>query len=279
MPDNDISPNPAPADWGTAFAALPMEAPPADGWKRMAHGLDTRADTAATHSRRTRWPTWLAAAAVVSAIALVPVLMRDTGAPTVPENSVATAPSPATTATPAQAAASAEPQPAPSTVAATTIPTPTLDTTTARQPASTPRKRRPSPMAPPHAVEPRRMVASAETSPTPATATADDTDAATGNALAMQSLQAESAQLEALVAMARDDRVASANGAALTAGLDERIGRIDASLSQPGLADVDRTLLWQERVATMRELAGIETTQRWLTANGERYDGALVSID
>lgn len=278
MPDNDISPNPAPADWGTAFAALPMEAPPADGWKRMTHALDTRADATARNTRRARWPMWLAAAAVVSAVALVPVLMRDTGTPAVVESSVATAPSPSPTTTPAQATASADPQTAPSSVAAAT-PSPTLDTTTARQPTSTPRKRRPSPMLPPHAVEPRRIVASAEPSPTPATATASDTDAATGNALAVQSLQTESAQLEALVAMARDDRVASANGAALTGGLDERIGRIDASLSQPGLAEADRTLLWQERVATMRELAGIETTQRWLTANGERYDGALVSID
>ena len=90
-------------------------------------------------------------------------------------------------------------------------------------------------------------------------------------------MQAQSAQLETLVALARDDRVATASSAALTVELDERIGRIDASLSQPGLGDAERASLWRERVATMRELAGIETTRRWMTASGERYDGALVS--
>ena len=92
-------------------------------------------------------------------------------------------------------------------------------------------------------------------------------------------LQAESAPLEGLLAIARDDRVASASGAALAVEFDRRIGRIDASLVQPGLADADRAALWQARVSTMRELAGIETTQRWLVSSGERYDGALVSVD
>jgi len=40
-----------------------------------------------------------------------------------------------------------------------------------------------------------------------------------------------------------------------------------------------REALWRERVRTLRDLAGVETTQLWLAAQGERYDGALVSVD
>lgn len=270
MPDADNTLKSTPPDWGSAFAALPMEAPPADGWNRLSRALDARGGTARTRqSRRARWPLWLATAAAVSAVALVPVLMRESAPPDATAPVVAhTAPA-ATTPAP-DGAGHVDATPA---VATTTTPAPQVDEPIARQPATTPRKRRPSPTTPPHTVEPRRLVA--EATPTADAGTTPKTDALA----VVQSLQAESAQLEALVALARDDRVASANAAALAAGLDERIGRIDASLSQPGLADSDRSLLWQERVATLRELAGVETTQRWLTTHGERYDGALVSVD
>lgn len=272
MPDAENTLKPTPSDWGAAFAALPMEAPPADGWNRMSRALDARGGNVPTmQSRRARWPLWLATAAVVSAVALVPVLMREPASPDAPAPAVAHTTAPiATTPSPASSSAgSIDTAPA----VATTTAAPQVDEAIAHQPAAMPRKRRPSPTAPPHTVEPRRLVAEATPSSDAATTAKTDTFAD------VQSLQAESAQLEALVALARDDRVASANAASLAAGLDERIGRIDASLSQPGLADTDRTLLWQERVATLRELAGVETTQRWLTTHGERYDGALVSVD
>jgi hypothetical protein len=32
-------------------------------------------------------------------------------------------------------------------------------------------------------------------------------------------------------------------------------------------------------VDTLRSTVGFETTRRWLAANGERYDGALVRVD
>lgn len=294
MPDADTPRNPAPSDWSAAFAALPMETPPADGWKRMGDALDARARTArAPHARRRRWPTWLAAAAVLSAVTLVPVLRRTPDAPA-PHDTAAVAttkpappPVPASTQEPVPASLQRNASGAPSDTAvannATPMPRAEPGAATARQPTNVPRKRRNSPTTPPHVAQPRRLVADA-TTPAPdapkAAATATTIDEANRReALAVQSLQAESARLEALVALARDDRVASANGAALTTQLDERIGRIDASLSQPGLADGDRALLWQERVVAMRELAGIETTQRWLTTHGERYDGALVSVD
>lgn len=287
MPDADTPRNPAPSDWSAAFAALPMETPPADGWKRVRNALDARTHTSGAPRHRRRWPTWIAAAAVLSAVALVPVLRRDPDAPAPQDTVVVATTKPTSTA--ASTPASPEPdasRAAPDIAVTSTTPAPRIEASsaTARQPTAVPRKRRNSVTTPPHAAEPRRLVADATASMpdarnTVTTAPTSDDEANRRDAVAVQSLQAESARLEALVALARDDRVASANGAALTAQLDERIGRIDASLSQPGLADGDRALLWQERVVAMRELAGIETTQRWLTTHGERYDGALVSVD
>ncbi|HEY0504921.1 MAG TPA: hypothetical protein VGD42_15675 [Lysobacter sp.] len=252
MPDADRTHPSTPAGWGDAFAALPMETPPADGWQRLTRALDGPSRPRA-HDRRRRWPLWLAAAAAVSAVALVPVLMRD-------PPPIATTPVASTTTQPAATTPAVADATQPDEAAADAI---------AKAPAAVPRKRRPSPTAPPHEVEPRRLVA--VESPATADAANESGD--------LPALQAESAQLEALVALARDDRVASASSAALSVELDERIGRIDASLSQPALGDGERAALWRERVETMRELAGIETTRRWMTASGERYDGALVSVD
>ena len=95
----------------------------------------------------------------------------------------------------------------------------------------------------------------------------------------LEQLYAESAQLEALLTIARDDRVASGAAAEVAADLDTELARIDAQLRQPGL-DRDRQLaLWRARVDTLRSTVGFETTRRWLAANGERYDGALVRVD
>lgn len=277
MPDAERNHDPRPADWSSAFAALPMEAPPADGWQCIARALD--ASTRRTRSRTARWPAWLAVAATVSAVALVPVLMRDAATPDAPVDP-RTATHARSDANPPAPVMEKRPVERVDTTAVAAVPAAQAATqdTVANTPTPSPRKqRRPSPTTPPHEAEPRRLVADAE--PAAPSNDADGAEVAARNALAMQSLQSESAQLEALVALARDERVASANAAALTAELDERIGRIDASLSQPTLGDADRLVLWQERVTAMRELAGIETTQRWLTARGERYDGALVSID
>lgn len=265
MPDADRTHPSAPIGWGDAFASLPMEAAPADGWQRLQRALDapSRRDTRVL---RRRWPLW-AAAATVCAVALIPILMRDTPQSDVAPMVATNVPKQRAAATSAPAVAAVDQDAAPSPVGDDVA-----DDAIAKSPASTPRKRRPSPTTPPHEAAPRRLVASADAAPA-------STDADTGAAAELSALQAQSAQLEALVALARDDRVASASSAALTVELDERIGRIDASLSQPGLDDTDRTSLWHERVATMRELAGVETTRVWLTASGERYDGALVSVD
>jgi len=95
----------------------------------------------------------------------------------------------------------------------------------------------------------------------------------------LEALYAESAQLEALLAAARDDRIASSGTAALTDSLDTELAAIDAALIQPGLGAPGRADLWRQRVDTLRQLAGIETTRRLLSARGETYDAALVSVD
>jgi hypothetical protein len=179
-----------PNGWRDAFAALPLDAPPADGWSRVAARLD---------ARRRRLPLWLAtAAALVLAIALPWQLQRRP--------------------TPVRFA------PAPATVATTT----------------------------------------------PATGTAMDR---------LHALQAESARLEALLQLARDERVSSATAAALAGELDARVAGIDAALMQPTLSADQQLALWQDRVDALRSVAGFEGTRRWLVANGSRYDGALVRID
>ncbi len=179
MPDAIASTTP-PRDWTEAFAALPLEAPAAQGWARIAARLDAR--------RRPAWPVWLAtAAALALAVGLPWKFGHD------------------------------------------------------RQP---------------------QLPSVTSTEPT-----------------ALEALHAESAQLEALVAYARDERVASASALAVAGELDTRIGTIDAALRQPQLPAAQQLELWQQRVDALRALAGFESTQRWLAAQGERYDGALVRVD
>ena len=79
----------APADWHHAFAALPLESPPDDGWQRLAASLPAPA------RRRARPPLWLAAAAV-ACLAAVPawLLLRPAAVP--PASPVAGTPATAT---------------------------------------------------------------------------------------------------------------------------------------------------------------------------------------
>ena len=92
-------------------------------------------------------------------------------------------------------------------------------------------------------------------------------------------LHVESAQLEGLLELARDDRVASAAAAVLGEQLDTRIVSIDSALREPGLSRAQQLSLWRERVDVLRSAVGFQSTRRWLAARGERYDGALVQVD
>ena len=50
---------------------------------------------------------------------------------------------------------------------------------------------------------------------------------------------------------------------------------IDLALSQPALPDMARTALWEQRVDTLRQLTGVEATQRWQVALNDDADTAI----
>jgi len=185
-----------PRTWQEAFAALPTESPPPDGWQRLSSRLPAR--------RRT--PAWMGIAAAAALVAIVVAPWQRVGEPRDANAGAAEA--------------------ATENTAASAVPT-----------AAT---------------------------PTPATG--------------LQDLYAESARLEALLSVARDDRVASAGAAMLSSELDARVAAIDAALARADLDDDERLQLWQARVESLRQAAGFESTQRLLASQG-RSDAMLVSVD
>ncbi|HEY5780789.1 MAG TPA: hypothetical protein VIT66_02810 [Lysobacter sp.] len=293
MPDTAHPNSMPPNDWNTAFAALPMEAPPTDGWSRLSGALDPRAAIRLPRHRRSRW---LALAAVLATVALVPMLLmreHDTWAPG------SDLPAKVSAATPSSAASRTSPDTAAAATSSNTIasngtaplaagvPDASADVAKAASPrtalrqaksrrSSTPTRRAPSTAVHDATTHPGTdAIASGDSAGT----TAAPVDASNDGADTLMQLQAESARLEALIAMTRDDRVGSAAATVMSAELDQRIGLIDAGLTQNALPLDQREALWRERVRTLRDLAGVETTQLWLAAQGERYDGALVSVD
>lgn len=103
--------------------------------------------------------------------------------------------------------------------------------------------------------------------------------AAEASAATMEALYKESAQLEALLAHARDDRMSSGAAAAMGAGLDARLAAVDAELARAGLAKARERALWEARVGVLRQLLQFEGTRRWLAVHGDAYDGALARVD
>jgi hypothetical protein len=253
----------APANWGQAFACTPQEAPDAGGWQRLQARLPS------VPARRARWPAWGALAASLTLAVAIPVHLRpDPGAasPAMPlAESTRTAaptdaPGTAVTTTPAALAAStsvALPVAAgiPATAQAAGAPA-SAQRTPVRTPRTAPERPSIRSLAP-HAGT--AMLASA----TPP----------------LDELQGQSAQLEGLLALARDERVSSGTSAALSSDLDARVASIDASLVQPDLDPTQRAALWSERVEALQQLVGIETTNRLYAARGQTFDVALVSVD
>jgi hypothetical protein len=265
----------APVGWGEAFAALPQEAPPGDGWGRVASRLDARAAPpgAVRRERRTNWAIGLASAAVLVVAAWSPLSqwLHSDGTQG-PGTVVATAaPGSRGPAAPARAA----PQ----------DPTRVADQTS----LAAPEARMQTPAAvearshPEHKLRPKRARVAAATRRTPApmkvlpeVASASPAPAP-GDAL--QKLKSQSAQLEALVALARDDQVGNASNELLSSELDAGIAAVDAALSQQDLLDDRKHELWQQRVDLLRQLAGVEATARWLAAQGASSETLLVSVD
>jgi hypothetical protein len=276
MPDANHPQSPRPPDWAGAFAALPQEAPPERAWDALSARLDAR--------RARRWPAWLALAAVLALVALLP-LRRAGDAP-----ADGATPSTATqvAATPSQPVSMDAHEQA---VAASPAAMATADTGTGPQQATPGDASPPPPSATPaRTIAQAAAPAAAQASPKRARATAVP---ATGIARAdaarqrtvpdrtasrLQPLYAESARLEALLALARDDRVASASAVVVADALDAQVAAIDAALSDPALDDARRIPLWRDRIEALRQAAGFESTQRLLASQGNG-DALLASVD
>jgi hypothetical protein len=229
--------------WSRAFAALPQETPPAQGWERMVARMDGGSPASIARKARSyrRAPAWigLAAAAALAMIVLWPNRETPAGARPARDPQIA-----ATHSSPGTKPA-ALPAPGPAQV---------------RMPVEATRVAAAKPEAATHRGSHTRRA--------PAKTAADP----------LPELYSESAQLEALLAVARDDRVSSAGAALLSDELDAQVAAVDASLARPGLDGGERLRLWQARVDALRQAAGFESTQRLLASQG-RSDVMLVSVD
>jgi hypothetical protein len=346
MPDRNLNP---PQTWSDAFAQLPQETPPADGWARMAatlaahrgasmHAGDAGATTQAPPSpatpahigasprrRLVAHPARHWAIAAMLAIALPlglwlslraqrPMLetqspnpiahgaaQRNDGATprgvepgdaasattdTRRSDAVASHPSPATANPLITDTAHADPKrvmPKAAGLASTQRP----QTTLAHKPNALEPDRNADTRGPRSQPAPERIATSSSANVTPpltgdaTTLIADvsNSQRETRFAEQLRDLQTESAQLEALVTLTRDDRVASASAAVMSSDLDQRLSLIDAALTDAALPAEQRLSLWRQRVGALRSLAGVESTQRWFAARGERYEDALVRVD
>jgi hypothetical protein len=128
-------------------------------------------------------------------------------------------------------------------------------------------------------VVPLRLLAPATAPPGDIAAPAPQVASQTAPLDPLEQLYAESAQLEGLLAIARDDTVSSGAAAEVSADLDGQLARIDAQLRQPGLARDRQLALWRARVDALRSSVTFESTRRWLAVHGQGYDGALVRVD
>lgn len=264
-----------PHTWAEAFAALPLESPE-DGWARLSATLaPAKAQSGEgreTAGRMSRGPIWLALAATLAAVIVVPVALRPDAAPpadilTNRDQSAGPASrTPATSMATAPVALPATP------VADHPAGRPTEEV---EQSHSTRRR-----MAAARAQPPLGMAATvalpsaAFAQPTPPAVTADFDDEA-----AIAALQAESARLEAVVMQMGDERVGSGPALVLLEDMISRVTAIDSMLATTP-ADVGSHLpLWQQRVLAMRELATMTTTQRWLAVRGEGYAGGIAHVN
>lgn len=244
--DRHNEPQGATLSWGDAFAALPQEAPDAGGWQRVQARLPAPAPRA-----RVRWPLWLAVAASLVLAVAIPLRMLPQAEPPAAAAIAQVTGAPAVTQSVAP----------PVSIEAPTVSMPVAKRDAPQRNAPIMPSQRPIRTAAPPAEATR--IATVDAPPT--------TD--------LEPLYAQSAQLESLLAMARDERMANGTSAALTDGLDARLASIDAALVEPGLDAQRRAELWGQRVDALQQLVGIETTQRLYAARGQSYQAALVSID
>lgn len=296
MADANLPMRAMPSNWSEAFGAMPLEHAPGGAWSAVAQALPA---AAVPHPIAPRRSPWRAIALVASVVIALPVAWwlaampdPDTGevaatsanvpgARVAPVASASGTPATVPAAPPAARGRSREPSDVPSPVGV-------MATGTSRHSVSaTPAPSKQHAGASTIASHPHRTVAASlvgAPKPTGAVAMTDASDspdaslAMTSPTPRLDALRTESARLEALVAYARDDRMASAAAAVMSASLDDRIRLIDAALMQPDLADDMQASLWDQRVGTLQELAALEGTQRWMAAHGASMD-AVARVD
>lgn len=257
--------------WQDAFAALPLESPPAAGWEAVATQLP---------ARQRRWPAWLAIAAALALAIGLPLrwAWQPSDAP-VAGTELASGQSAHPANTPTQAAQAQQPdasasegsagQPIADESATPTFATsdPVGHATAATTPRRSDRQTANTAIADKRTPTPDRSATSAAA-----------TQPSIQNQAELAQLHVESARLEALLALTRDESVSSAGAALLSEHFDDQLGTIDAALMQPALTDRQRLGLWRQRVSALRQLAGFSSTQRVLAAYGQRDDARLVGI-
>ena len=236
MPDSRAR-EPLPRDWGDAFGGLPLETPPEGAWQRVAIALPP----APAPDHRTRWrrPA-LALAATAFFAAVVPLLRWRTTVDSPLPSQPAPLPEIATSA-PLVAT------PEPSARASITAEAQDASTSAWSAPASRARQ------------TPERALQARQHDPA-----------------RLDALYTESARLEAVLAQLPDTTVGNVAMLAVSADLQDQVAHIDLALSQPALQESARVALWQQRVDTLRQLTGVEATQRWQVAlNDTSADTAI----
>lgn len=145
------------------------------------------------------------------------------------------------------------------TTQAPTAPAPTAETPPAASPVQAPSvaSPAPAPVEPPNAKVARRS----PVRPAPTR---------------LDALYTESARLEAVLAQLPDTGAGNVAALALSADLQEQVSHIDLALSQPALPEATRTALWEDRVDTLRQLTGVEATQRWQVALNDEAAAAAI---
>ena len=92
----------------------------------------------------------------------------------------------------------------------------------------------------------------------------------------LAALMSESARLERLWAAASDNGASSATAAALSVELEDSLHMLDIQL-EANREPAQQLTLWQRRVQLLRSVAAVETSRRYLAAEGRSLDVALVS--
>lgn len=284
----------APDSWSDAFAALPLETSES-GWRQLSAALDGDPTPRPIDRRAAqRWPYALALAAILATVAVVPFVLQGphqpaqeaapsvstTGSavqPTLPDLRTKTSDgghlnAPTVIESRAPIRSERASAPADATIASGSAEAATAGTVR----PLTREKQRTTPRVTPSTRD--TLIASAASQRRTTTAGLPIADTRSYEA-ALTKLLAESARLEAVTAELGDERMATGAGVVLLDAHVDRVAALDAMLTQPALDDAQRLVLWQQRVAAMRELAAMTTVQRWLSARGESYEGGIARVD